>query len=130
MDDPYAKAQFGSLWKVVVHATADTEDRLAVYRDAWAAMVRDRRWRSYRMIFSPVKGFHVGYAYANPRDWYVLNETTDEVEGPFGSKKMCLRVAREKRGRKVQPGVYAAGDYLIFTRANAEDVGLTGEVLP
>lgn len=130
--DPYGDAQFASLWQVVVHATEQEVDRFKVYRDAAKAMVKDGQWLAYRMLFATTPSgyrYHVGYRYANPRDWFILPKG-GEVDGPFRSKKLCLRVVRAKSATKVDSGVYAVGDTMIFTRAQAGAVNIEQEVLP
>ena len=130
--DPYADSQFQSLWAVVCHALGPDEDRYGVYAgEATEAMIRDHRWRGYRMVFAATPSgypYHVGYRFANPRDWFVKTEVM--IDGPFRSKRLCLRVLRVKSAAKVEAGVYQAGDSFIFTRANAASVGVDEEVLP
>lgn len=132
MKDPYAEAQFTSLWRVVVHATEEGTDRMKVYYEAAKAMVKDKRWRAYRMMFSPIKGFHVGYRFANPKDWFTINDETDAIDGPFSSKKIILRKHRLKRSKKMSAGVYSleVDNLLAFTRDRARAVGVDEEVLP
>jgi hypothetical protein len=130
--DPYGDAQFASLWQVVVHATEQGVDRFKVYAEAAKAMIADHQWRAYRMLFAQTGSgyrYHVGYRYANPRDWFILPKD-GEVNGPFRSKKLCLRVVRAKSATKVDSGVYAVGDTMIFTRAQAGAVNIKQEVLP
>lgn len=129
MKDPYAEAQFPSLWKVVVHATEEGTDRMKAYYGAAKAMVRDHQWGAYRMVFSPIKGLHVGYRYANPRDWFTL--TGAEVDGPFSSKRTILRKHKVKSSKTLGTGRYQVTPEIIaFTRDQAEVLGLNPEVLP
>ncbi len=130
--DPYGEAQFSSLWAVVTHATEPDEDRWALYREAHASMVATKQWRAYRMVFSPVKGVHVGFRYANPKDWFTINDQTDEVDGPFDSKKIILRKHRLKRSKYLAAGLYSleVDNLLAFTRDKARSVGVDEEILP
>lgn len=133
--DPYAKAQFKSLWAVVVHATDNTEDRQALYREAWVAMVGKARWREYGMQYHTTVGgtrLHVGYRFANPKDWFLIPEggSAAEAEGPFHSKKIILHKLRLKTSSKRQPGVYDVPGWVLFTRDQTESINLKQEDLP
>jgi len=141
--DPYAAAQFNSLWKVVVHATDplpgetvhNTEDRrLALLPVASKAMVLHGKWRGYRMVFSPNKGLHVGFRYAKPTDWFLRSEEDGTVDGPFVSKNRIKAKLGLKRTAKVSPGVYragaASGQYTLFIRERAGEVNVQEETLP
>ena len=130
--DPYDEAQFSSLWAVVTHASEPDEDRFRLALEAHEAFVRDKRWRGYRMVFSPIKGIHVGFRFANPKDWFTINDETDAVEGPFDSKKIILRKHHLKRSKKLSAGVYSleVDNLLAFTRDRARAVGLDEEILP
>ena len=133
--DPYAAARFRSLWQVVVHATANDEDRQAAYREAWQSMVSNKRWREYGMAFHTLPSgheIHAGYRFANPKDWYLIPEagSAEEAEGPFDSKKIILRKLGLKTSRKRQPGVYDVKGWTMFTRDQAEAINLRQEKLP
>ena len=132
--DPYAKARFGSLWRVVVHATEEGTDRAKVYAEATKTMIATGAWGAYRMVYHETKSghrLHVGYRYARPTDWF-LSDNGRTPEGPFRSKRIILRKIRVKSGTKTnRPGVYTARpNWLLFTRANAECLGFNPEKLP
>ena len=127
--DPYDEAQFSSLWAVVTHASEPDEDRFRLMLEAHQAFVVFQRWRAYRMVFSPVKRYHVGFSYANPKDWFLLSDD-GVVAGPFDSKKIILRKLQAKRSSIVRAGVYTYDGWTMFTRDCAVHVGLDEEVLP
>ena len=131
-EDPYAAARFGSLWQVVVHATSDTEDRRKVYAEAHASMVKNHRWRDYRMVFSPVKGFHVGFRFARLTDWFLRDNKEQTTEGPFASKKIILRKLGARSSQRAEvTGIYTVGaDYTLFTPERADVLGIDPETLP
>lgn len=130
--DPYAMAQFSSLWSVVTHATDPDEDRQAKYREAWQAMVSEGRWGEYIMQYHTLQSghrLHVGYRYANPKDWFTLEE--GEIDGPFPSKKLILHKHRVKASKTLGTGQYQVTNTVVaFTRDQAEAVGLQQEELP
>jgi len=135
--DPYAKARFKSLWAVVVHATPEDADRVKAYAEAQRAMVADKRWGEYGMVYHTCangKVLHVGYRFANPNDWY-LQDNEFNVEGPFRSKKLILHKLRAKTSKKTEwAGVYRVEIegvvYHLFTRARAEALAIRQELLP
>ena len=145
-EDPRDAAQFSSLWQVVVHATngdTTTKARLAlmdVEGEAYLAMVKTGRWRDYRMVRN-TKGQHVGYRYANRKDWFLIPEggALDQSDGPYRSKKLILHKLRVKTSRKRAPGIYdvparkdVAPGFTLFTRDQAETIFGKGaeETLP
>ena len=125
-------AQFDTLWKVVVHATAaenETPKQLEQRRlklhdgEAADAMVDHGHWRGYEMVRSPVKGLHVGYRFIDPKHWFfVAHGVGNEPEGPFVSKKIILRKLQQKTSKKREPGIYSIPGFTIFTRDMAEQV--------
>ena len=134
--DLYALAQYGSLWAVVIHATDTEADRYAAYEEAGRSMIEHGRWGPYHMQYHTLESghrLHVGYRYANPKDWMLLSDA-GEIDGPFPSKKLILHKLRVKASTTVQAGVYLAKaedqEYTIFTRDEAATVGLTQEELP
>ena len=129
MKDPYAEAQFPSLWKVVVHATDDGEDRHAVYEVAHAAMLADHRWGPYRMLFNEDRGHHVGYYYANPKDWFILSDT-GSIDGPFPTLRRCKRKLGAPRVKQMRAGVYCYKSWTLFTRDNAPAMDIHERRLP
>lgn len=133
--DPYAKAQFRSLWAVVIHVSEPGDDRQALYREAWVAMVGNKRWREYGMQFHTTRSgtvLHIGFRFANPKDWYLVSEggSAEQAEGPFDSKKIILRKLGLITSTKRQPGVYDVVGWTIFTRDQAETIDLQQEKLP
>ena len=131
--DPYSEAQFSSLWQVVVHATEQGTDRFKVYRHAATAMVKRGQWGAYRMLYSTVKSsgfrYHVGYRYANPKDWFTL--TGAEVDGPFRSKRAILRKHGVRKSSTLGTGRYqVTPDVIAFTRDQASHFDIEQEVLP
>ena len=134
--DPYALAQFKSLWQVVVHASDVEDDRIKLYHEAHAAMVKNHRWGEYGMVFHTTKSggrLHVGFRFANPKDWFKLGDD-GHVDGPFSTKAVILRRLCVKTSKTVDSGIYLAKDedqeYTLFTRDRAEAVGLAQEELP
>ena len=132
-EDPRDAAQFHSLWDVVVHASGPEDDREILYDTAAAAMVEDHRWREYIMVFTPKRHLHVGYRYANPKDWFLL-DANGGIDGPFKAKRHALKKIRAQKSATVGPGVYTAkvdgAEYTLFTRDRAEGLGLKQEELP
>jgi hypothetical protein len=135
-EDPRDRAQFSSLWQVVVHATdGDTskEERLAlmdVEGEAYLAMVRTGRWGDYRMVRN-AKGQHLGYRLAARKDWFLIPEggSVEQADGPFKTKKLILHKLRVKTSRKRAPGIYdvparkdVAPGFTLFTRDQAEAI--------
>jgi SLT domain-containing protein len=104
------------------------------YDEAAAAMAKaPHRWGEWAAVFHPrFAGQIVGYCRLRPKDWFTLNAETDEVTGPYGTKRHALYSLRSKTSRIVRSGVYAVGDsneMLVFTRDRAEGLGLTEEQL-
>lgn len=143
IEDIYSAAQFGSLWKVVVHATEakpgeDEEELLQrrldlLHGEAAQSMMLTGKWRGYRKQYSPKKRLHVGFRFANPKDWFILT-AEGEVEGPFQSKNIIKSKLRVKRTTYIAAGIYTAHaedtDYTLFTRDRAADVDQNEEELP
>jgi hypothetical protein len=130
--DPYATARFGSLWQVVVHATEQDEDRHAVYAEACQSMLDTGAWREYRLVYFALRSgykIHVGYRFARPTDWFTVTRE-GVTEGPYKSKRIILRKHRVRTAQKQASGIYKIDGYLLFTRANAETLGINPEELP
>ena len=127
--DPRDAAQFSSLWQVVVHATGPTANRWKLYAAAHKAMVKDKKWRDYRMLFSD-RGHHLGFVMARPKDWFLLPEGghITQAEGPFRSKKLILSRLGVKTSKQRGPGSYIAAGHTLFTRDAADSIipGLEG----
>lgn len=130
--DPYALPRFGSLWQVVIHASEPDADRHALYAEAHAAMLATGQWGPYRMVHHSLKSgyrIHTGYRYARPTDWFTTTRE-GEVEGPYPSKRIILHKHRVKTAQKQASGIYKIDGYLLFTRANAQTLGINPEELP
>jgi len=127
--DRRAGARFHSLWQVVVHATTAESDRWKAYAAAQKAMIKHGKWRGYGMVFSPVKRQHVGYRFANPKDWFLLLDD-GAVDGPFQTKASILRRLQLKKSKVAGNGIYTVPGATLFTRDAAPGVGLKESDLP
>ena len=58
--DPYNTAQFKSLFDVCVDYGGRT-GAMAEYDEAAESFIKTGKWAGYELVFSPIKGFHVGY---------------------------------------------------------------------
>lgn len=99
------------------------------YEEAYQAVLKPpHRWGEWAAVFHPTWDQIVGYVRLNPKDWYTLDDATDEVQGPFSMKRRAF----PGKTKRVRPGVYAVPDanLLVFTRDQAEGLGLNPEELP
>ena len=60
MPDPYTAAQFRSLFDVC-RDYAGLTGVMAEYDEAAESFIKTGKWAGYELVFSPIKGFHVGY---------------------------------------------------------------------
>lgn len=111
-----------NLWKVVCRETPDEPGRRSkAYKTATRAIVRDGKWKSWEVVRRP-SGQVIGYRKLREGDWFIRDDETGAVQGPFATKKLCLSIVREQTGTKISPGVYTAGGSTIFTRAQSKAV--------
>ena len=103
------------------------------YDEAYAAMlVAPHRWGEWAAVFHPrFAGQIVGYRRLRAKDWSTFNDATDEVTGPWPTKRHALYSLRLKTSQKTKTsGVYTAGDHhIVFTRDRVEHTGLSEEKL-
>lgn len=126
VDRRWHRVELPSLWRVLtrVHGEADAA---AHYDRAVKAVKKTGRYLEWLAVRSPL-GQVLGYRRANPKEWF-YREKDGRIEGPFDTKKLILHALRAKGASKVDTGIYAHGDTILFTRDRAEAVGLTQEIL-
>ena len=99
------------------------------YDEATAAILASGRWGDWVAVQHPRFNQIVGYRRLRQKDWFTVNEA-NEVGGPFKVKRHAVTSLGATKAKTVEPGVYAVGDTLIFTRDKAEGLNLTQEDLP
>lgn len=103
------------------------------YDEAYKAMLKPpHRWGEWAAVFHPrFAGQIIGYRRLRPKDWFTLNDETDEVTGPWPTKRHALYSLRLKTSQKTKTsGLYTAGEHhIVFTRDRVEHTGLTEEAL-
>jgi len=88
---------------------------------ATTAILSEGEWKGWEVVRRPT-GQVIGYRKLREGDWFIRNDETRAVEGPFATKRLCLATVRERSGTKVGTGVYKAGNYTLFTRAQQDAV--------
>ena len=111
-----------NLWKVVCRETDEGLDkRFRAYDAATKAILLTGKWKEWETVTGP-GGQILGYRRLRPNDWFIRDDETGEVKGPFPTKRLCLATVRAKSGTKISTGVYATEGSTLFTRAQSKAV--------
>ena len=121
-DPRWDGVEVANLWKIVCRETEDDLDkRLAAYETAARAIAETGKWKEWEAVKRP-GGQIKGYRRLRAGDWFIRDDETGVVQGPFATKKLCLAIVRAKSGTKIGTGVYTAAGSTLFTRAQSEAV--------
>jgi hypothetical protein len=125
-DPRWDRVELPSLYRVLTRVHGEDE-AMAHYDKAAETVLATGRYGEWLAVKTPL-GQITGYRRANPKEWFYRMKD-GRIEGPFPTKKLVLSCLRAKGATKIDAGVYAHGDTMLFTRDRAEAVNLTQEEL-